>query len=93
MEVETTSGEGCVMVRVLMARYGRVLDGRLQIGSQLALASAWWKDLNKSRLFGDSEDRFKDGLRKLVGNGCDSSFWHDTWAGQFNLAAQFERLF
>lgn len=43
--------------------------------------------------FGSSEDWFKAGLRKLVGNGHYTLFWHDPWTRQMNLETQFERLF
>lgn len=76
-----------------MARYGAIRDDILQGGGQIAIASTWWRDLNKSRSFGDSEDWFKDGLRKVVGDGCETSFWHDIWAGQVTLATHFERMF
>lgn len=79
--------------KVPMARYGALQDCRLQSGNHLAIAPTWWRDLNKSRYFGDFEDWFKDGLRKLVGDGCETSFWRDTWAGQVTLATHFERLF
>lgn len=33
------------------------------------------------------------GIRKTIGNGTSSVFWHDIWLGQAPLKSQFPRLF
>ncbi|XP_071719048.1 uncharacterized protein [Rutidosis leptorrhynchoides] len=32
-------------------------------------------------------------LKRLVGNGCDTNFWHDVWVGDTPLAIKFNRLY
>jgi hypothetical protein len=40
--------------------------------------SPWWKDLVSVGLVVGT-DRFQGIFFKRIGNGSDTSFWHDTW--------------
>ena len=36
---------------------------------------------------------FEDNVRRVVGDGRDTLFWHDTWVGDTSLKLKFPRLF
>jgi hypothetical protein len=56
------------------------------------IASTWWVDLISVGLI-DGTDRLRDIFFKRIGNGGETSFWHDTWVGTQPLKEVFPRLF
>jgi len=78
--------------RVLKARYGEE-GGRLKEGD--SHCSAWWRSLTRIREgVGEGVGHwFDDNIRRLVGNGRDTSFWHDIWVGEIPLKLKFPHLF
>ncbi|MCH80013.1 LINE-1 reverse transcriptase like, partial [Trifolium medium] len=81
-----------VWKEVVMARYGRDIIGKRNIGELDAprTASSWWRDL----CLLDSEDSwFMLALGKKVGRGDSTSFWNEVWAGNQSLRQRFPRLY
>jgi len=53
--------------------------------------SVWWRTLRRVR---EGVGRwFKDNVRRVVGGGKDTLFWHDTWVGDISFKSKFPRLF
>ena len=78
--------------RVLKARYGEE-GGRLREGD--SHSSAWWRSLCRIREgVGEGVGRwFDSNIRRVVGDGRGTYFWHDTWVGEIPLKNKFSRLF
>ncbi|GKV38790.1 hypothetical protein SLEP1_g46663 [Rubroshorea leprosula] len=58
------------------------------------LGSAWWRDLRKIEYEVDGKRGwFKEGVGKIVGEGKETLFWHEVWAGDMPLKEKFNRLF
>jgi hypothetical protein len=55
-------------------------------------ASPWWNDLVSIGLVGGI-DRLSGIFFKRIGNGGETSFWHDVWVGVQSLKEVFPRLF
>jgi len=57
--------------------------------------SSWWREIAKIRdgLGGLGGGWFQEGLSRLVGDGADTLFWHDTWLGGVPFCVRFRRLF
>ncbi|PNX70469.1 pantothenate synthetase, partial [Trifolium pratense] len=55
-------------------------------------ASPWWNDLMAVGVVAGS-DRLQGIFFKKIGNGGNTSFWHDTWMGTQPLKEVFPRLF
>ena len=83
---------GLLWYRVLKARYGEV-EGRLTDGG--GGGSVWWRTLCRVREgVGEGVGGwFDDNVRRIVGEGRDTLFWHDTWVGDTSLKLKFPRLF
>jgi hypothetical protein len=56
------------------------------------IASTWWIDLISVGMIAGT-DRLRDIFFKRIGNGDDTSFWHDIWVGTQPLKKVFPRLF
>jgi hypothetical protein len=57
--------------------------------------SAWWQSICRIREgLGESVGRwFDNNIRRVVGDGNDTLFWHDTWVRDFPLRTTFPRLY
>jgi len=78
--------------RVLKARYGEE-GGQLREGDNHS--SAWWRALCRIREgVGEGVGRwFDSNIRRVVGDGRGTYFWHDIWVGEIPLKIKFPRLF
>lgn len=76
--------------RVLRAKYGE--DGEL-VGNGRR-GSNWWRDMwfvEKGE--GIKERQLSKAIRKVVGNGVNTSFWGDAWVEGGLLKNRFHKLF
>ncbi|XP_024628771.1 uncharacterized protein [Medicago truncatula] len=78
--------------RVLKARYGEE-GGRLKEGD--SHCSVWWRSMNRIHDgVGEGVGHwFDNNVRRVVGNGRGTSFWHDIWVGEIPLKFKFLCLF
>ena len=78
--------------KVLKACYGEE-GGRLKEGG--SHGSTWWGSLCTIREgIGEGIGNwFENKVRKVLGNGRGTLFWHDIWVGEFPLKIKFPRLF
>jgi hypothetical protein len=88
------SEEQSIWKNVLINRYGDGVRGFGWMSRTLSsnVASIWWNDLVKIGVV-EGEDRLNGIFYKKIGNGGDTSFWHDTWVGVNPLKEVFPRLF
>jgi hypothetical protein len=78
---------------VLEAKYGGVGRSTLSIG-RVHKASLWWRDLvGLGVVRGMASDWLNDVFVHNIGDGGDTSFWHDNWLAVGPLAVTFPRLF
>jgi hypothetical protein len=79
---------------VLWDRYGGGERGVSWMTRRLPAnkASPWWNDLVSVGVVAGS-DRLSDIFFKKIGNGSNTSFWHDKWVGTQPLKEVFPRLF
>jgi hypothetical protein len=78
--------------RVLKARYGEE-GGRLKEGDRSS--SAWWRSICRLRE-GVGEgigNWFDNNIRRVVGDGKSTFFWHDIWVGDVPLKVKFPRIY
>jgi len=80
------------MVQGLVARYGEE-DERLEVGGRSG--SSWWREITNIRdgLGGGGGGWFQEGVSRLMGDGADTLFWHDSWLGGVPFCVRFRRLF
>jgi len=71
--------------KLIMVRRG----GRLKEGDRHR--SAWWRSL--CRIREGVGEGVGSNVRRVVGNGSSTYFWHDIWAGEIPLKIKFPRLF
>jgi len=57
--------------------------------------SFWWREVAMIRegVGGDGAGWFKEMVSRQVGDGVDTSFWHDRWLGDVPFCQRFGRLF
>ena len=57
--------------------------------------SSWWRVLGRIREgVGEGDGRwFDENIRRVVGDGTNTLFWHDNWVGGIPLRLKFPRLF
>jgi len=72
--------------KVLSARYGEE-GGHLREGGRMT--STWWRDIDALR----REERFRDHVRRSVGDGKNTFFWSEVWLGSVSLHHRFGRLY
>ncbi|GKV16244.1 hypothetical protein SLEP1_g26913 [Rubroshorea leprosula] len=80
--------------QVLEAKYR--MDRRIawEGGKWRGSVSKWWKELwELDGAIGGREGWFKEGVVKKVGEGKDTLFWHEIWAGDKPLKEKYSRLF
>jgi hypothetical protein len=58
-------------------------------------SSIWWRDLNCVKLVQGRGGRgwFDEHLRRVVGDGKNTSFWNDQWVDGDTLSSLFRRLY
>jgi len=71
---------------VLSARYGEE-GGHLREGGRMT--STWWHDIDALR----REERFRDHVRRSVGDGKNTFFWSEVWLGTVSLHHRLSRLY
>jgi len=57
--------------------------------------SLWWRSVCRIRegLGEGFGSWFDDNIRRVVGDGRNTLFWHDNWVGEIPLRFKFSRLF
>jgi len=65
----------------------------MKVGGSHCLA--WWQFLSRIREgIGEGvESWFENNIRRIVGDGRGTLFWHDIWVGEIPLKLKFPRLF
>ncbi|XP_071688820.1 uncharacterized protein [Rutidosis leptorrhynchoides] len=53
----------------------------------------WYNIIATGDIVEDLGIRFKNSFVKVIGNGRDTSFWHEVWIGQDKLCDAFPRLY
>jgi hypothetical protein len=88
-----TEGES-IWKNVLIEKYSGGERGVGWVSRSLAsnIASSWWNDLVSIGVV-DGVDRLGGIFFKRIGNGGDTSFWHEKWVGVQPLKEAFPRLF
>ena len=70
----------------MVARYGVEDGGRS--------GSSSWREIVRIRDgVGDGEGRFASCVRRRVGDGANTNFWHDCWCGVVPFREHFRRLY
>ncbi|CAM8953600.1 unnamed protein product [Rhodiola kirilowii] len=89
------SGKGGLWRRMVLEKYAikRYLHPREEMDASNKLSSSW-KDILKI-VRGNSEVALalKEGLKLKLGDGCKTSFWHDTWLGDEALKIRYPKLY
>ena len=77
---------------MLITRYG-VEGGGLEDGGRSC--SSWWREIVRIRdgIGEGGEGLFASCVRRRVGDGAVSDFWHDRWCGDVPLCEHFSRLY
>jgi len=75
-----------------VARYG-VADCGLEYGGRSC--SSWWREIVMIRdgICEGGEGWFGACVRRKVGDGAETDFWHDCWCGNVPLCEHFSRLY
>jgi len=78
--------------RVLVARYGEEAR-RLEVRGRSV--SHWWREITKIRDGVGEVDGgwFAERVSRVLGDGTNTFFWQDRWAGDVPLCRRFARLF
>ncbi|CAJ2656812.1 unnamed protein product [Trifolium pratense] len=78
-----------IWYKVLEAKYGTSLE------EKKSSSSSWWRDLNSIKRFQGRGGLgwFEEHLRRVVGDGKNTSFWEDPWVDGDSLKFLFRRLF
>jgi hypothetical protein len=77
---------------IIVSKYGTHVVGRNILGEEdiTRIGSVWWRNIC---LLDKDVGLFANDVYKVMGNGNDTSFWIDVWAGNQSLATRFPRLF
>ncbi|KAL6545130.1 hypothetical protein OROHE_009795 [Orobanche hederae] len=80
--------------KVVRARHGDMEElGRLGVQEgRRRRPSGWWGKV-LAAVWGDTGDWFFSQLKRHVGNGADTSFWHARWCGEQPFRSKFPRLY
>lgn len=87
---------GKLWQRVVKSRYGHVGQGGESGNRQgdFSIGSIWWRDLGKLESFRQGIGNwFSEGMERIVGDGENTSFWHDLWINDVPLSVKDIRLF
>jgi hypothetical protein len=79
---------------VLKGKYGDAVSGSVIIGENCKpwFSSVWWKDICSIGVNLDS-NWFAQGVKKIIGNGNQTTFWSDFWLGFVRLQIVLPRLY
>lgn len=76
--------------------YGRIGQG-CESGKRegnFSKGSIWWRDLGKTTSEGvGNRNWFSSSIVKVIGEGNETSFWHDVWASDVPLSVKYCRLY
>lgn len=83
---------GSLWVRILKEKYG-VEGGEVKTG--VRFQSRWWSDLQKIEEGGNGikQNWFSNVIKKEVGSGENTLFWHESWLDGGPLDKRFGRLY
>ncbi|KAJ9556572.1 hypothetical protein OSB04_011186 [Centaurea solstitialis] len=86
-------GKDALWREVIQSIYGESSGLEWGVGHEKWRSSMWRSVINLGRAIDGVGCNFSGSFGKVVGNGCNTKYWEDRWAGGVVLKERFRRLY